>query len=475
MDLEKKGNILNICCIGAGYVGGPTMAVIANNCKTVKVTVVDVSRERIDAWNDINLQNLPIFEPQLKEIISSCRGKNLFFSTEVSKAISNADIIFICVNTPTKERGLGAGKASNLKWIELCAKQIANYSVGHTLVVEKSTVPVKTAQVLKTILNCNNSENNSNKSFSILSNPEFLSEGNAIKDLENPDRILIGGEDENSINLLSSIYENWVDKSKIIKTNLWSSELSKLTANAFLAQRISSVNSISALCEKTGADIEQVVEAVGSDKRIGNSFLKPGPGFGGSCFKKDILNLVYLCEFFGLNEVAEYWNGVLKINEWQQDRISKILIEKLFNTLSGKKIAILGFAFKANTNDIRESPAINICNQLINEGAFLRIHDPKVKKEQIEKELKLNNIKENESINDNNLINFQSWNIYKSVFDCINGSDCILILTEWEEYKNIEWNDFIECENNTWIFDARLLLDKKKFENSKFNYWKLGS
>jgi len=473
-NINSKFN-LNICCIGAGYVGGPTMAVIAQKSKDIKVTVVDVNEARINAWNDKDLKNLPIYEPGLKEILSECRGKNLFFSTKVSEEISVSDIIFICVNTPTKEKGLGAGQASNLKWIEICAREISKYSVGNTIIVEKSTVPVKTAQVLKSILNSNSESQAFDKKFSILSNPEFLSEGTAIKDLYNPDRVLIGGDDEEAIDKLSKIYENWINPKKIIRTNLWSSELSKLAANAFLAQRISSVNSISALCEKTGADIEEVVKVIGSDGRIGSNFLKPGPGFGGSCFKKDILNLVYLCNFYGLTEVAEYWNCVLKINDWQQERIAKVLIEKLFNTLSEKKIAVLGFAFKANTNDIRESPAIKICKLLMNEGAFLSIHDPKVTKDQLKEVFEKEDDFKKDSFDNQLFKENKNWMMEESLTDCIVDSSCVLILTEWEEYKNINWDQFDDYYNNKWIFDTRLILKKNKFSNSKLRYWKLGS
>ena len=372
--------IKRICCIGAGYVGGPSMAVIADKCPHFKVTVLDINSQRIKDWNDKSLSNLPVYEPGLDEIIKRCRGVNLFFSTKIKEEIALSDMIFLSVNTPTKTKGIGAGQASDLKWIEASARQVATYAKGETIVVEKSTLPVRTAETIKQILEAhsNNNSNQENKKFFILSNPEFLAEGTAINDLERPDRVLIGGEDESAINELAKIYENWVDPKKILITNLWSSELSKLTANAFLEQRISSINSISGLCEKTGADINEVAKAIGLDKRIGSDFLKAGPGFGGSCFKKDILNLIYLCNYYGLKEVAEYWEGVIKINEWQQSRITEIILRKLFGTISGKQIGILGFSFKSNTNDTRESPAIRICNDLIKEGAKLRIYDPKV-------------------------------------------------------------------------------------------------
>ena len=333
-----SSNIKNICCIGAGYVGGPTMSIIALKCPDITVNVVDINSNRIKAWNSENLADLPVFEPGLDDVIRKCRGRNLYFSTSVEDSIAMADIIFISVNTPTKETGLGAGFASDLKWIESSARTIAKFAKGHTIVVEKSTLPVKTAETIKKILyslqDFEEEKNNNNlqKTFSIVSNPEFLSEGTAINDLLNPDRVLIGGEDNDSIDKVSSIYNNWIASNKIITTNLWSSELSKLVANAFLAQRISSINAISSLCESTGANIQEVAMAIGSDSRIGNKFLNSGPGFGGSCFKKDILNLVYLCRYYGLNEVADYWEAVVKINSWQQKRISSIIVKNLFGT-----------------------------------------------------------------------------------------------------------------------------------------------
>ena len=359
--------IKNICCIGAGYVGGPTMSVIANQCPHLEINVVDININRIQSWNDEDLSKLPVYEPGLDNIIKKCRGKNLHFSNDIEINIAKADIVFISVNTPTKEKGIGAGKASDLRWIEESTRQIAKYATKHTIVVEKSTLPVKTAKTIEEILNKSNISENE-KTFSVLSNPEFLAEGTAINDLLFPDRVLIGGNDKDAIEALVNIYMHWVDKSKILTTNIWSSELSKLISNAFLAQRISSINSVSALCEKTGADVNEVSIAVGMDKRIGKFFLNAGPGFGGSCFKKDILNLVYMSDFYGLSEVSEYWQKVLEINIWQQKRIYRLIVEKLFNTVSGKKICILGFAFKANTNDSRESPAIQICKDLLDDG-----------------------------------------------------------------------------------------------------------
>ncbi len=340
-------NIKTICCIGAGYVGGPTMSVIADRCPDITVNIVDINTERINAWNSQNLENLPIYEPGLADIVRRCRGRNLHFSTELEKEINSADMIFISVNTPTKTKGIGAGMASDLKWVEASARQVAKYASEHTIVVEKSTLPVRTAEVIKKILSSSQlrSKNNKNTSFDVLSNPEFLAEGTAIKDLENPDRVLIGGENKLAIDALTRIYLNWVPRSKILHTNIWSSELAKLTANAFLAQRISSINSIGAICEATGADLREVSRAIGSDSRIGPKFLDAGPGFGGSCFKKDILNLVYLSKHFNLPEVAGFWESVVNLNKWHQHRISKLIIKKLFWNNICKKDMYSGFCF----------------------------------------------------------------------------------------------------------------------------------
>ena len=470
--MNKK--IKNICCIGAGYVGGPTMAVIAYKCKNMRVNVVDSNQQRIDAWNDEDLKKLPIFEPGLDKIISETRNKNLFFSTNVEKNISKADIIFISVNTPTKNKGLGAGKASDLRWVEICARQVAKYSVGHTIVVEKSTLPVRTAEVIQKILEKSQDEfakTATSKTFDILSNPEFLSEGNAIKDLLEPDRVLIGGGDKEPINQLSEIYENWVPKDKIILTNVWSSELAKLAANAFLAQRISSINSISAICEKTGADIQQVSKAIGTDLRIGSKFLNSGPGFGGSCFKKDILNLVYLSEYFGLPEVSQYWMGVVSINEWQRRRIFELIVSKLFGTITGKKIGILGFAFKANTNDTRDSSAIQICEELLNEGSHIIIFDPKVTKAQIEEDLsfKLKNLDEINHFDKNSL------KVVNNMYEVFNNTDCVVVMTEWNDFYDIDWN--LASKNMRkpgWVFDTRNILDHSKVKKSGLNLWVVG-
>ena len=468
--------IKNICCIGAGYVGGPTMAVIADKCPDIQINVVDLNEERIMKWNEENLERLPIFEPGLAEIVGRCRGKNLHFSSAVNENIRNSDMIFISVNTPTKKYGLGAGKASDLKWVENCARQVANNASGHTIVVEKSTLPVRTAEVIKSILDASNKDkkDSGSKTFDVLSNPEFLAEGTAIDDLLDPDRVLIGGENKISINALSNIYSRWVKKEKILHTNIWSSELAKLTSNAFLAQRISSINSIGALCEATGADVREVSRAIGADSRIGSKFLDAGPGFGGSCFKKDILNLVYLAEYFGLNEVAKFWESVVTLNNWHQTRISKLITKKLFGTISGKKIIVLGFAFKCNTNDTRESAAIQICKDLLDEGAYLFIHDPKVKEEQIMKDLGIKPF--DSSKTRTNIKNEKGcWIFVQDIYESLFESDAIVILTEWEEYKNINW-DLAEqrMRKPAWIFDSRSLIDPQDLRNNSFNFWRIG-
>ena len=451
--------IKNICCIGAGYVGGPTMAVIADNCPSIKVEVVDISKDRIRKWNDKNLKNLPIYEPGLAEIIKRCRGVNLHFSDQVKEKIQNADMIFISVNTPTKKKGLGAGKASDLQW------------------VEESTLPVRTAEVIQEILMSAVSDKAGNDiSFSVLSNPEFLAEGTAIQDLEKPDRVLIGGDNRDAMNALKEIYSNWVPKEKILFTNIWSSELAKLTANAFLAQRISSINSIAALCEATGADVREVSRAIGTDSRIGSKFLDSGPGFGGSCFKKDILNLVYLAEYFGLNEVANFWESVVKLNNWHQNRISELIVKKLFGTVTGKKIVVLGFAFKANTNDTRESAAIQICKDLIDQGAEITIHDPKVNESQIEKDLQMKQKRELEDSKENILLSKAgNWKFSKNLFDIFNNVHAVLMLTEWDEYKNIDWHEVSKkMVRPAWVFDSRSIIEKKNIINTKLNLWRVG-
>jgi len=468
--------IKNVCCIGAGYVGGPTMSVFADKCKDVIFNVVDVNEERIKAWNSDDLAKLPIYEPGLGEIVKRCRGKNLFFSCEVYKCIAEADMIFISVNTPTKTKGVGAGKASDLKWIESCARQISAYATAHTIVVEKSTLPVRTGEVIKEILDSSKSLRNKNSTFDILSNPEFLAEGTAIENLLNPDRVLIGGSNKDAINALHAIYKNWVPEEKIIHSNLWSSELSKLTANAFLAQRVSSINSIGAFCEVTGADIREVSRAIGKDSRIGSKFLNAGPGFGGSCFKKDILNLVYLANHFGLPEVANFWESVVHLNSWNQDRLTHIILEKLFGTLSEKKIGILGFSFKANTNDTRESPAIQICKNLLSEGATLKIHDPKVSKKQVALEFGIPPIEEckkNEELNKK--FKYKKWEYSILKDDFFDNLDAVVVLTEWDIYSSINWEKAAKkMRSPGWVFDTRLIVDEEGVINSGLSFWGIG-
>ena len=452
--------IRSICCIGAGYVGGPTMAVVADRCPHIQVTVVDLNEERIGAWNSADLSLLPIYEPGLDEVVGRARGRNLHFTTSVEGAIATADMVFISVNTPTKTHGVGAGQASDLTWIEASARMLAKAATGHTIVVEKSTLPVRTAEVVKSILEAGQA----GKSFAVLSNPEFLAEGSAIRDLENPDRVLIGGESQEAIEALAGIYGHWVAPEKILRTNLWSSELSKLTANAFLAQRISSINSIAALCEATGANVREVANAIGADSRIGPKFLKAGPGFGGSCFQKDILNLVYLCRYYGLEDVASYWEQVVTLNTWQQHRISRLMVNRLFGTISGKRIAVLGFAFKANTNDTRESPAIQVCLDLLEEGACLAIVDPKVREGQISIDLGMP-AGQGEG----------NWQLVDSVEAAAEGADALVLLTEWQQFAQINWPAVAALMRQpAWLFDSRAKADGAAARAAGLNVWTLG-
>jgi UDPglucose 6-dehydrogenase len=460
--------IRSICCIGAGYVGGPTMAVIADRCPDVQVTVVDLNSERIAAWNGSDLSRLPVYEPGLDAVVGRCRGRNLHFSTAVEEAIAVADLVFISVNTPTKTKGLGAGQASDLKWVEASARTVAKAARGHTIVVEKSTLPVRTAEVIQQILSASEGsgvcETQPFKSFSVLSNPEFLAEGTAIADLEKPDRVLIGGQNPEAIEALASIYGQWVAPEKILRTNLWSSELSKLTANAFLAQRISSINSIAAFCEATGANVREVARAIGADSRIGEKFLQAGPGFGGSCFQKDILNLVYLCRHYGLEEVAAYWEQVVRLNQWQQQRIARLVISKLFGTVSGKRIGVLGFAFKADTNDTRESPAIRICRDLLEEGAVLQIVDPKVSESQMAKDLG-----QSAGVGDG------SWQQVPEVQQAASGADALLLLTEWQQFAAIDWPQVAAVMRQpAWLFDARAKADGALARAAGLQVWTVG-
>ena len=457
--MSGENQVSNICCVGAGYVGGPTMSVIASKCPEIRIDIVDINEERISEWNS---DKLPIYEPGLDQIVKEARGRNLFFSTNIEEAIVDADIIFISVNTPTKTYGHGANRAADLKYVEAVARSIAENAKTPKIVVEKSTIPVRTAEAIRSVFDAYGDSLN----HQVLSNPEFLAEGTAVSDLENPDRVLIGGEQTpeglEAIETLASIYNCWVPSEKIIKTNLWSSELSKLVANAFLAQRVSSINSISALCEKTEADVDEVTLAIGADTRIGPKFLKASIGFGGSCFEKDILNLVYLCEHFGLPEVAQYWESVLNINNWQKKRFADNVVDSFFNTINDKVIAVLGFAFKKDTNDTRKSPAIDICKRLLEERATLNIYDPKVESEKIFQNLESNDQHSRVNICSNSMETFQNAN-------------AILILTEWDEFKQIDFTKAFEVmKKPAWIFDGRNILDHQELKTIGFEVKAIG-
>lgn len=460
--------IKSICCIGAGYVGGPTMAVIAQKCPNIKVTVVDLNEARIRAWNDADLSKLPVYEPGLDAVVEEARGRNLFFSTEVDKAIDEAEMIFISVNTPTKTYGVGKGMAADLKYIELCARQIARVAKSDKIVVEKSTLPVRTASAIRDIL-----DNTGNGvQFQILSNPEFLAEGTAVEDLFAPDRVLIGGdttpEGQNAIQALVDIYANWVPKENILTTNVWSSELSKLTANAFLAQRVSSINAISELCEKTGADVNEVAKAIGLDSRIGGKFLKASVGFGGSCFQKDILNLVYIAKSYGLHEVADYWEQVIIMNDHQKRRFAKNIVSTLYNTVSDKKIAFLGWAFKKDTNDTRESAAIYVADDLLSEQAQIAVYDPKVEQNQILSDLNYLNTRleaENES----------RISVFTDAYAACENAHAIAVLTEWDEFKHYDWQRIYDSMlKPAFIFDGRNILDESVLTEIGFVYQGIG-
>jgi UDPglucose 6-dehydrogenase len=460
--------ITNICCIGAGYVGGPTMAVIAAKCPHIKVTIVDLNVARIAAWNDENLDNLPVYEPGLAEIVAEARGRNLFFSTDVEKAIDEAQMIFISVNTPTKTYGLGKGKAADLKYIELCARQIAAVSKNDKIVVEKSTLPVRTAEAVRSIL-----DNTGNGvKFQILSNPEFLAEGTAVEDLLMPDRVLIGGdtdaEGQAAINALVDVYAEWIPRERILTTNVWSSELSKLTANAFLAQRVSSINAMSELCEKTGADVNEVARAIGMDSRIGPKFLKASVGFGGSCFQKDILNLVYIAKSYGLTQVADYWEQVVIMNDHQKVRFAANIVKTLYNTVSGKKIAFLGWAFKKDTNDTRESAAIQVADELLYEQANLAVYDPKVEEEKILADLNyLATRSEGE--------NAKLVKTYQDPYEACKDAHAIAVLTEWDEFRDYDWQKIYDnMKKPAFVFDGRSVLDGEKLKQIGFVFHVIG-
>ncbi|MFM1747142.1 MAG: hypothetical protein RLZZ188_808 [Verrucomicrobiota bacterium] len=439
---------MKICCIGAGYVGGPTMAMIALKAPDIEVEVVDMNEARIAAWN---AGKLPIYEPGLEEVVAKTRGRNLRFSTDVAGGIRSADIIFVAVNTPTKTYGVGAGRAADLRFIESVARTIAEHAQGPKIIVEKSTIPVKTAETIKDIL----AANARGFTFEVLSNPEFLAEGTAVADLEAPDRVLIGGErtpgGEAAIRKLADVYARWVPRDRIITTNLWSSELSKLVANAFLAQRISSINSISALCEATGADVDEVAHAIGRDSRIGPKFLRASVGFGGSCFQKDILNLVYLCEHFSLPEVAAYWESVVRMNDWQKHRFASRIVRALFNTVADKRIAVLGFAFKKDTNDTRESAAISVCRDLLAEQARVVVYDPKVPAAEIVADVVGKGREE------------PRLTVANSAYEAAKGAHAIAIVTEWDEFRTLDYSKILASMHQpAFLFDGRNITDLAK-------------
>jgi len=461
--------VTKICCLGAGYVGGPTCSVIALKCPHIRVTIVDFNQARIDAWNSSDFK-LPIYEPGLEDVVRQARGRNLFFSTDVDKAILEAELIFVSVNTPTKKTGVGAGFAADLNYVELATRQIARVSTSSKIVVEKSTVPCRTAESMRTILEANSKPG---CRFDILSNPEFLAEGTAIQDLLNPDRVLIGSlqtpEGLSACQALTEVYANWVPKSQILTVGLWSSELSKLAANAMLAQRISSVNALSAICEATGANIDEVANAVGKDSRVGPKFLRASVGFGGSCFQKDILNLVYLSESLHLPEVAAYWRQVVEMNEYQKRRFSKRVVDTLFNTITGKRIAVLGFAFKADTGDTRESAAITLIRDFLSEKANVNIYDPKVEESQIWMDLqevspalKLTDIQKHISIK-------------HSVLEATKDAEAVVIATEWPEFKQIDWIQvYNQMKKPAFLFDGRLIVNGEELRKIGFKVCIIG-
>ena len=463
-----------ICCIGAGYVGGPTMAVIARQCPNITVTVVDISEERIAAWNDSDLDNLPIYEPGLAEVVAESRSKNLFFSTEVDKAIHEADMIFIAVNTPTKTYGEGKGMAADLTYVEQCARRIAEVATSDKIVVEKSTLPVRTAEAIQTILE----QSPHGTQFEVLSNPEFLAEGTAIEDLFKSDRVLIGGrttpKGEKAVQALVDIYSHWIPREKIVTTNVWSSELSKLVSNAFLAQRISSINSISALCEATGADVEEVATAVGKDSRIGPKFLKASVGFGGSCFQKDILNLVYICQQYGLDEVADYWKRVIAINDYQKNRFASRIQQTLFNTVNGKKIAFWGWAFKKNTNDTRESAAIYVADQLLSEGAEIVVYDPKVSLSRMQMDLQTLWEYRGETETDINGKLAKLQNVDSAVAACTKAH-ALAVITEWDVFQTQDFETiYTQMEKPAFVFDGRKILNHNQLQSIGFAAYEIG-
>eukprot|EP00474_Spongospora_subterranea_P010001 CRZ10459.1 hypothetical protein [Spongospora subterranea] len=455
-----------ICCLGAGYVGGPTMAVIAAKCPDIKVTVCDINAAQVAAWNS---PNLPIYEPGLQELVEKSRGKNLFFTTDLDNSIRAAEIIFVSVNTPTKTHGVGAGRAANLRNWELAARHIARVSNGPKIVVEKSTLPVRTAHSMARVLHANETHK-----YQILSNPEFLAEGTAISDLFNPDRVLVGGPTTEggkaAVDRLVWVYEHWVPREKILTTNLWSSELSKLVANAFLAQRISSINSISALCEVTGADVHEVAHAVGRDSRIGSRFLNASVGFGGSCFQKDILNLVYLCETFGLDEVARYWDQVIVLNDYQKSRFAKNIIKSMFNTVNGKQIALFGWAFKKDTGDTRESAAIYVAKHLLEDRACLAVYDPKVGEQQIFSDLTYYQSDMAQEMDHRAFVT-----VHTNAYSAAKGAHAIAVMTEWDEFSTLDYQRLYDnMERPSFIFDGRNVLDYDALRKIGFEVYGIG-
>ena len=450
------------------------MAMIALKCPEIEVAVLDINEARIQAWNS---EKLPIYEPGLESIVMQCRNRNLFFSTDVEKHISEADIIFVSVNTPTKTTGIGAGKAADLTYWEGAARMIASISKSSKIVVEKSTVPVKTAEAIEKVLKRNTS--NPEIEFDILSNPEFLAEGTAMQDLAAPDRVLIGGKDtergKKAIDALASVYSHWIPEERILKTNLWSAELSKLTANAMLAQRISSINSISALCEATGADIQQVSNAIGTDSRIGPKFLNASVGFGGSCFQKDILNLVYVCESVGLSSVAEYWASVVTMNDYQKQRFVERVISAMFNTVKGKRVAIYGFAFKKDTGDTRETPAIDVCKGLMEDGADLYIYDPKVEERQVRLDLATPKFEWDHPSRSHAPIDEKMIKVSKDPIEAAVGAHAICVLTEWDEFKDYDYQKiYDQMQKPAFLFDGRNILDHDKLRKIGFVVYALG-
>ncbi|CAM9479136.1 unnamed protein product [Ectocarpus sp. 6 AP-2014] len=458
----------HICCMGAGYVGGPTMAVIAQRCPHIRVCVVDISQAQIDAWNT---DELPIYEPGLLEVVKESRGRNLFFSTDIDAEIKRADMVFISVNTPTKTTGIGAGKAANIKNCELCARKIAEVADTPKVVVEKSTVPVRTAEAVRRVL----ATNEGKVKFQVLSNPEFLAEGTAMPDLQDPSRVLIGGmqtpEGLAAIQELVDVYANWVLKDRILATNTWSSELSKLVANAFLAQRVSSINSISALCEATDADISEVSRALGYDPRIGNKFLNSSVGFGGSCFQKDVLNLVYICESTGLPEVAEYWHQVIAMNDYQKSRFTQLMVRRMFNTVTGKRIAVLGFAFKKDTGDTRETPAVFVCKALLEEQAKVQVYDPQVKRSQMFVEFDYTC-----GVNKDNTPRLEeSITTCEDAYSAAEGSHALAILTEWDEFKTLDYQRIYDSmAKPAFVFDGRGVVDIEALRKIGFEVYCIG-